>query len=237
MIRLIPLLLLLLCSVRPAAAQDDGEAGSRPDRGRLAWFITTAIPDELENPVRIMTGSGTSEVLLSRRMVSGPVKVPADGIIRMVRPVEQPTPDAPPFEVLAEARIPEGVQKAAVILIPAGEEQAPLVYRTKVQNLAEFGGGDYLFMNLTTANIMVRLGDKEVGLRPGKSDIYRAPALDNAVNTPISYHYYHPGREEWKLLSASTVVLRPTRREICVFSWDPRFKRVNYHGITFPVTR
>jgi hypothetical protein len=51
----------------------------------------------------------------------------------------------------------------------------------------------------------------------------------------VSYSYFHPEKNEWKVLSASTIVLYPTRREICIFSWDPRFKRMDYHGITLPV--
>jgi hypothetical protein len=38
------------------------------------------------------------------------------------------------------------------------------------------------------------------------------------------------------MLSASTIVLQSTRREICIFSWDVSLERVDYHGITFPVT-
>jgi hypothetical protein len=29
--------------------------------------------------------------------------------------------------------------------------------------------------------------------------------------------------------------MQPTRREICIFSWDPQYNRVDYHGITFAV--
>jgi hypothetical protein len=52
---------------------------------------------------------------------------------------------------------------------------------------------------------------------------------------PIRYRYFHPVENEWKMLSASTVGIMPTRREICIFSYDERFKRIDYHGITFPV--
>ena len=37
------------------------------------------------------------------------------------------------------------------------------------------------------------------------------------------------------MISASTIVLYPKRREICIFSWDTRFNRIAYHGLTFPV--
>lgn len=233
----LPSLLVTLSFLLPLAAQEDEDGEKRQPRGRLAWFIVTSLPDGLENPVRVMTGNKIEEVILSRRMSSGPVKIPADGIIRMVRPVAAPeTPDGPAYETLAQVRIPDGMQKAAVILIAADEKQAPLVYTTKVQDLSEFTGGDFLFMNFTTANMMVRLGDKRLPLKPGASRIFRAPALDQPLNTPISYHYFHPTKQEWKMLSASTVVMQPTRREICIFNWDPRYQRVSTHGITFPVT-
>ena len=81
------------------------------------------------------------------------------------------------------------------------------------------------------------MGETKLGLEPGKSRIYEAPRLDKVENTPIAYHYFDPNDDDWVLLSASTVVLRPTRREICVFSWDPRYRRIDYHGITVPVVR
>jgi hypothetical protein len=46
--------------------------------------------------------------------------------------------------------------------------------------------------------------------------------------------FQSPSDAVW--LSASTVVLQSTRREICIFSWDAGLERVDYHGITFPVT-
>ena len=81
------------------------------------------------------------------------------------------------------------------------------------------------------------MGETRLLVKPGATQIYDAPALAEATNVPIRYNYFHPVKQEWKMLSASTIVLRPTRREICIFSIDPRFGRVDYHGITFPVTQ
>ena len=204
----------------------------------VAWFVATAFPEKLENPVKVLAGGKLSEIVLPRRDPSLPVRIPSDGIMRIVREIENPDdPDKPAYQTLAQALIPEGVQKALLILVPASPKEAPLLYQTKVQDLAGFKGGDYLFLNLTTARVAVEMGKTKLGLEPGKSRIFEAPTLREPENTPISYHYYQPEDDEWVLLSASTVVLQPTRREICVFSWDPRYKRIDYHGITVPVVR
>ena len=52
---------------------------------------------------------------------------------------------------------------------------------------------------------------------------------------PIIYNYYHPEQKKWKLLTASTVVIMPTRREICVFNNGSRLGKIEKHGILFPV--
>lgn len=234
----LPLLSLALAAILPLPAQEAAEDPPDKPAGRLAWFAATGIPEDLENPVDVMSGKDLTQLTLARRNTSEPVKIPADGILRIVR--RNPNPQdrsQPPFLTLAEARIPDNVAKALVILVPAPPEDAPKVFRTKVQSLADFKGGDTLYLNLTTLNVAVRLGDAKLTLKPGDVRVHSAPTLANAVNTPVSYHFFHPTDEQWKLLSASTVVLRPTRREICIFSWDPRFNRIDYLGITFPVER
>jgi len=105
----------------------------------------------------------------------------------------------------------------------------------KVQDLASFKGGDYLFLNLTKLNVAVQMGSNRTTIKPGQTSISRAPDLNQAATTPVIYHFYHPERDRWLLITASTVARIPTRREICVFSWDNQFERLDYHGITFPV--
>ena len=54
---------------------------------------------------------------------------------------------------------------------------------------------------------------------------------------PIMFEFYHPEKKEWKILSASTVVLRPTRREINIFNEGSRLGNIKKHKILFPVQR
>jgi hypothetical protein len=81
------------------------------------------------------------------------------------------------------------------------------------------------------------MGPENLTLKPGETSISKASALTESVNTPISYHFFHPVKQQWLLISASTVVRMPSRREICVFTWDEQFQRISYKGITFPVTQ
>jgi hypothetical protein len=185
----------------------------------------------------MMSGGKITEVLLSKRSVSEPLKIPADGIIRMVREEENPAaPEEKVLKTVAQAQVPPSVAKALIILVPAPPSESGLLFRSKVQDLAGFKGGDTLYMNLSPRSIMVRLGDSKVDLKPGAIRVWEAPALSKSVNTPVSYHFFSEEKKQWQLISASTIVLRPTRREVCIFSWDPRFERLDYHGVTFPVT-
>jgi hypothetical protein len=230
--RTILALLLPLCSF-PAFAQENEAANAS---ARSAWFIYTQLPEEVENPVKVIAGREIKELTLSKRSVSGPVKIPADGILRLVK--EMPHPEEPGKTIhtaIAQAKVPQGANKVLVILIPLAEPEGDLVFGAKVQNLAGFRGGDWLYLNLTDADIGIVLGTEKQIVKPGGLRIQSAPNLAEATNMVISYNYRPAEEKEWRLLTESTVVVMPSRREICIFSADPRSGRVGYHGITFPV--
>lgn len=225
------------CAASPLIAQTDDSREPRQAKGRVAWLVYTSMPEGLENPVTVITGKEIIPLTLSKRSPSEPVKIPADGIIRLVRKVENPQdPGKPSYLTLAQATIPETVGKALVILVPVAKSPSGRVFQAKVQDLADFTGGDCLFLNLTTLPIAVEMGTTKIGIKPGETKIHDAKDLTTSTNVPIRYLFLPKEQKEWQLLSASTVVQHPTRREICIFSWDPRFERVDYHGITFPVT-
>ena len=207
--------------------------------GRQVWFAASSIPEGVENPVKVMTDGKITEVTLSNRMASDPVRIPQDGIVSVVREIENPKDRSKPaYQTLAKATIAKETHKALIMLVPTGMEGGDgLMFHAKVQDLAAFKGGDYLYLNLTKVNVAVQLGPDKITLKPGETSISKAPVLKEPLNIPVSYHFFHPARETWQLLSASTVVRMSTRREICVFSWDTRYERLNYHGITFPVAQ
>jgi len=227
----IQLITLILCINLPLIAQEDKE--KKQARGRIVYFACTGIPKDLENPVLVRSGKKITKLDISRRMASDAVKIPASGIIEWV--VKSDNPDGDPYLPIARAKVPDGMSKALIILTPRHEPKGTLLFDAVVQNLASFSGGDYLFINLSPTQVKVKLGKQKMLIKSGKRSVYRARGLKKSRNEPVMYACYDTRKEEWKLLSASTLVLRATRREICIFHWDAKHKRVNYHGITFPV--
>ena len=227
---------LLIAGVLPLAAQTDSGGETKRITGRSAWFVYTAMPDGVENPVKVMGGKVLAEVKLSQYLASDPVKIPDDGVIRIVRAVPNPEdPAKTKYLVLAEANVPDNVREALIILTPLAKPEGDLIFLAKVQDLAAFKGGDRLFINLSDTNIGVQLGDTNIAIPSKQAKIYAAPHLAEPTNMPIKYSFYHPEEKKWKILSASTVVLRPTRREICVFNNGSRPGNIENHKILFPV--
>lgn len=229
---------LLLSGILPLAGQPDPGGGKPSGAGRSAWFVYTDMPEGVENPVKVMGGKEITVLKLEPYLASAPVKIPEDGILRIVRQVPDPAnpkPEKPKYLVLAEAKIPEGVREALIILSPLAKPEGNLIFQAKVQDLASFKGGDRLFINLSDTNIGVQLGETQIAIPAKHAKIYDSPKLDKPTNTPITYKFYHPEEKAWKLLSASTVVLRPTRREICIFNNGSRLGNIEKHKILFPV--
>jgi hypothetical protein len=228
---------IMALAILPLCAEPEQDTGSKAKTtGRLAYFIHTQLPEGLENPVTVKSAKDVVRVTLNKRLASDPVSIPGDGILRLVR--EEPNPEKPgePMWItLAEARIAEGVQQALVILVPLAKPVEGRLFATRVQNLADFKGGDWMFINLTRAEIGIELGENKIAVKSGGFSIRTNRDLPDATNMEFSYNYRLPGEEDWKLLTASTAVVMPSRREICVFSTNPLNGRISYNGITFPV--
>ncbi|NNC87554.1 MAG: hypothetical protein HKN82_03730 [Akkermansiaceae bacterium] len=227
---------ILFSGVLPVAAEADAGGDSRRAPGRSAWFACTSIPDGIENPAKVMSGGKITELELPKYMTSDAVRIPDDGVIRVVREVPDPEdPAKRKYLVLAEAKIPEGFRDVLIILVPLAKPEGDLIFATKVQDLANFKGGDRLFINLSDTGVRVKFGDTKVVVAPRQANIYEAPVLARPVNMPVMYEFYHPEEKKWKILSASTIVLRPTRREINIFNEGSRLGKIKKHKILFPV--
>lgn len=233
-----PILHFLLWALSPHLVQgeDTPTAAPKPKGGRVAWIAYTTLPDEVENPVKILAGKDITRLTLSMQMPSGPVRIPADGILRLIKEVPDPREAGKTTHVtLAQAAIPENVNKALVILVTLPKPKGDLLFASKVQNLADFKGGDWLFLNLTSAEIGVQLGADKLAIKPGGTEIQRLTNLTKATSMPVSLNYRLPPAKEWQHITASTVAAMPSRREICIFSMHPEYGNITYNGITFPV--
>jgi hypothetical protein len=230
-------LCLGFCATSALFAQDADTAETRKAKGRVAWFVFTSMPEGLENPVSIMSGKDISQVLLRKLSPSDPVKIPADGILRVVRKVENPAdPTKPGYKTLAQAIVPETVGDAIVILMPVAKNADGLLFRAKVQDLVGFKGGDTMFLNMTNLKIGVELGKAKIEIKPGQAEIHNPLGGSKTVSLPIRLSYFDPKLQEWDMITASVVALYSTRRELCIFNWDASFNRVDFESITFPAT-
>lgn len=227
---------LALCTTAPLVAQDDGnEREGRQARGRVASFIYTSLPEGVENPVTVMVGKEISELILSKLSPSDPVKIPEDGVIRIVRESKNPKdPENPEYLTIAQAAIPETVAKAVIILVPVAENPKGLLFQTRVLDLSTIKGGDSMFLNMTNLKIGVELGKSNILIEPGQIKTHNPLGSSPSVSLPIRLSYFHPERREWSMITASTVALYSTRRELCIFNWDMRFNRVDFESITLP---
>jgi|688.fasta_scaffold18829_7 hypothetical protein len=228
---------MILSSCMLAMGQDIDDKESGKITGRKAWLIQTGIPEGLENPVKIMIGRDIQSVTLSNRMATGPIKIPSDGIIRLVREIPDPkNPEKTLYQTLAEAMVPEKMDQALIILVPVLNKAAEgRVFTSKVQGLTDFKGGDCLYINLTNVNVAIEIAESKIPLKPGDSKIFDGEAYIEATSVPFRYSYFHPEKKKWKVLTASLAIMSGTRREIWIFSFNANTDQVKCHGITFPV--
>lgn len=225
-------------SILPLVGQDAENDKPRQVGGRVACFVYTSIPEGLENPVSVMSGKEVSQLLLSKLSPSDPVRIPADGILRIVRPLDNPKdPNKPEYLTIAQAVVPETVADAVIILMPAAKNSNGLLFQTKVQDLASFKSGDTMFLNMTNLKIGVELGKEKIQIDPGQTNIHNPLGTAKSVSLPIRLSYYQPDRKEWSMITASTVALYSTRRELCIFNWDARFNRVDFESITISASQ
>ncbi|MFK7851817.1 MAG: hypothetical protein AB8D78_12650 [Akkermansiaceae bacterium] len=229
-------ILILFGAVLPLVAQPDPNNERTKKPARAVWFACTSIPKDLENPIKVLAGEQITELELPRYLASDPVKIPEDGIIRIVREVpDLEDPKKTKYLVLAEAKISAGTKEALIILMPLPVPKGDLIFMTQVQSLANFKGGDRLFINLSKTPIRVKFGDSTVNVPARDANLFAAPDLAKSTNVPVRYEFFHAEHKKWRIITASTVVLRPTRREIHVFNDGSRIGKIKKHKILFPI--
>ncbi len=230
-------LILSLCAIASLTAQESSTHNDekREAKGRVARFICSNLPNGIENPVTVSMGEELTEVVISKYSVSVPVKISADGMVKIVRKIPNTEdPKKPKFLTLAQTTIPESVSDALIILVPTKNNPQGLLFQSKVQDLASHKAGETMFLNLTNFKIGVELGTNKIALDPGNVKAINPLAGAKVASLPISVHYYDPAKKEWVRITASTVGLYANRREFCIFLWDSEFERIDYESVTVP---
>ena len=239
MIQIFPRALsLLLLTLSMAVAQDAAPEEKREEKGRQARFVCSSVPEGLENPVRVLSGTEVTPVVISKYSASDAVKIPADGIIRIVREIANPQdPQKPQYLTLAQATIPETINEAVIILVPMAKSANGMIFHTKVQDVGAFKGGETMFLNLTNTKIGIELGTAKIALDSGQVKTHNPLGTSASVSLPIRLSFLDTTKNEWAMITASTVALYATRRELCMFIWDTRFNRVDFESVTLPAAK
>jgi hypothetical protein len=158
MIKFLTSLILIFSSISILPAQDEA-AAKEEVRGRSARFIYTSLPEGIDNPALVMSGKEIAEITLSKRSPSTPVKIPADGIIKLIKKIpNQADPTKPTYQTLAQALIAEDVKDALVILVPSAKVTSGVVFQTRVKDLSKFKNGNSMYVNMTNLKVGVELG-------------------------------------------------------------------------------
>lgn len=234
-------LLLLVCfslvtSLRAEPSTSPEGSGDKEARGRQAWFVQTGIPREMENPAKVLIEGEIQMLTLSNRTASGPLKISKDGIIRLVKEVPHPeNVGEVVYQDLARARVPEGVTKALVVMVPRPKPASDgSLFATKVTSLGKFKSGGFMYLNLTNTKIGIEIADDKISLNAGGMKIHAVTGKGDLVSIPYRYSYYHPDKGGWLPLSASMTILSSKRRQVFVFSPHSSSGRIRCKEITIP---
>lgn len=238
------IIVLLFSFALPGFGQ---EGAAKEATARTLRFVCTAVvPDTAETlwlgrlgPKQEGKEMKLEEVVLSTRSPGAPVKLPG-GDASFVLGEKNNDPEVP-MKALASVKVPQGVRKGIVLLIPNGKKSG-LQYHAHIIDEADFRYGDVYFLNLTSKLFQIRLGREKINLKNGKQHIYHPPNLNEPRNQPVAiyskFSATQTSAEEWKLVTASTWRLRKTRKEFCIFYWDVDRNRPAIKALTaFPAIR
>jgi len=192
------------------------------------------MPKDIENPLKILSAEKIHEVKMYRRAVGDPVKVDETGIVRAVKVIIDDEGNET-YQNLSYSKIPEGVRQALIILVPSPKDSTGLRFRSKVIDLSKFKKGGFLYVNLTSAQLGITLGEKKTVIQSGKMEFVNALGNQQKAVMPVQYYYKlkHPGEQKWQLMVSSKMAIFDSRREICVFYYNERIKNVDFRGIPF----
>jgi hypothetical protein len=180
--------------------------------------------------VHVMTGAEAyEEVQLSTANIVGPVTVVAvAGALRICdKPLTVERKITHP--VLATAKIPQGIQRALVVLFPAAKG-AKEPYRSLVLNhdLKDFPLGVYRMINISPHPIRGAIARKFIEAKPGGIANLELAGQPGTI-APVRFEFFDQGR--WNLLTETRCAIRKDRRWLTCIYKDPATGRMNIRSI------
>jgi hypothetical protein len=223
--------ILILFACQWVCAQTAPEK-TKEVRGRKAWLVATSMPDDVSNPLKILSDGKLNEVKIYLRSIVQPVKVDETGIVQAVKEVVSENGQVT-YENLSLSTLPEGVREALIVLVPRKKGAAGLRFDSKVIDLAEFKGGGCLYVNLVSTKIGIAMGEHKALVKPGEMKFINPLGEEEKVAKLVSFFYEVPKDEKWKLMTSFKKGIFRSRREICIFFYNEEIENVDFRGIPF----
>ena len=223
--------MLLLFAYQWVSAQTPPQKAEEVS-GRKAWLVATSMPDDVSNPLKILSNNELHEVKIYLRSIVQPVKVDETGIVRAVKEIVDDDGQIS-YENLSLSTLPEGLREALIVLVPRKDGAAGLRFNSKVIDLAEFKGGGCLYVNLVGTKIGIIMGKSKALVKPGEMKFINALGEKEKEATLVSFFYEVPKDEEWKLMTSFKKGIYKSRREICIFFYNEEIENVDFRGIPF----
>lgn len=202
--------------------------------GRRAWVAAAIMPEDVANPLPILSDGKIHRLQMHLRTVNQPIPVDETGVVRAVKAMTKPDGTVV-YEDLMRAVMPEGVREALIMIVPNDEEDG-IRFKARVIDLSKFKKGGSLYVNLTKTKVGITIGEQKKSVKPGGMEfINPLQGLNKKGVFPVRFFYEIPKKPkaEWKLMTASRMAVYESRREICVFFHNKEIENVDFRGITF----
>jgi len=190
-----------------------------------------SFPKSLDpQPVELIVGEGkTIEVEIPTNALSQPYEVDRQASW-IVGKTEIDSDGSPVFEVYGQARS-LAVSSQIILLIREGENNADGMRVMPINNdIANFGGGKFLFMNAAKVDIAGEVGNVQFALRPGTFSIIQ-PQPDNENGRNFHAMFYFRKDDEARPFFSSRWPISDQARGLIFFYHDPTTNHLRMHSI------
>jgi hypothetical protein len=207
-------------SLFPCAAQDGGEA--------ILQFLS--FPKTIDpKPVELLIGDGkTLEVEIPTNELSTPYKVKRPDIWAIGKS-DIDKDGKPTFKVFGQAKSLAS-PKQLILLVRKGANHVDGMEVIPINNdIANFGGGKFLFMNAAKVDIAGEAGGVKFVVKPGTHTIIK-PKADANGRTFHAMFYFRKDNEAMPFFSSKWPI-NDNISNLIFFYHDPETKRLRMHSI------
>jgi hypothetical protein len=210
-------LLLIVSLVLPLQAE--------PRNVAVSFYCLKYVPGQ--ESIHLAKATGSEPVRLSTANMTDPVTIPVEGDSAVFHrtPVDDPKVVPAPA---AKVRIPKGVDKALVILVPAAKGAAEPYQAVLVDHGQRFPLGTYRVVNFSRKAIRGAIGRSYVEAASGGMTDLELKGEAGTVQG-VRFEFQDEGR--WNRLTETRCAVRKDRRWLLCVYQDPVTRRMNMKSI------